>query len=232
MGKNQSVRNALVCGAAAVLTTGLVVGAGLALHGAHDQASARSVALADTTVASTVERVPELSRSFDRGATVEDSASPSADPTTSLPGGNELRFGQFATPAVARRLHHLAVVRRAHVRAAASASASAEAVREAEAEAAASSAAAQSAPAAPVSVTAALEEIAQCESHGNWSDDTGNGYYGGLQFSLGTWQGYGGTGLPSDASKAEQIAIAAKLVAADGGYGAWPACSAEYGLPQ
>ena len=42
------------------------------------------------------------------------------------------------------------------------------------------------------------DSLAQCESGGNWAINTGNGYYGGLQFNLGTWQSYGGTGLPSD----------------------------------
>ena len=50
------------------------------------------------------------------------------------------------------------------------------------------------------------DSLAQCESGGNWAINTGNGYYGGLQFNLGTWQAYGGTGLPSDASRETQIA--------------------------
>ncbi|MFT4082964.1 MAG: transglycosylase family protein [Nocardioides sp.] len=70
----------------------------------------------------------------------------------------------------------------------------------------------------------AWDRIAQCESGGNWAANTGNGYYGGLQFSLGTWQAYGGTGLPSNASRAEQIRIATKVRDASGGYGAWPVC--------
>jgi uncharacterized protein YabE (DUF348 family) len=72
------------------------------------------------------------------------------------------------------------------------------------------------------------DAIAQCESGGNWAANTGNGYYGGLQFSLGTWQAYGGSGLPSDASRETQIAIAEKVRAAEGGYGAWPVCGAPY----
>jgi uncharacterized protein YabE (DUF348 family) len=68
------------------------------------------------------------------------------------------------------------------------------------------------------------DKIAQCESGGNWAANTGNGYYGGLQFSLGTWRAYGGTGLPSAASRATQIAIATKVRDASGGYGAWPVC--------
>jgi uncharacterized protein YabE (DUF348 family) len=76
------------------------------------------------------------------------------------------------------------------------------------------------------------DQIAQCESGGNWAENTGNGYYGGLQFSLGTWQAYGGSGLPSSASRATQIAIATKVRDASGGYGAWPACAASLGLPR
>ena len=69
----------------------------------------------------------------------------------------------------------------------------------------------------------------KCESGGNWATNTGNGYYGGLQFSLGTWQAYGGSGLPSNASRETQIAIATKVRNASGGYGAWPACAAVAG---
>jgi uncharacterized protein YabE (DUF348 family) len=76
------------------------------------------------------------------------------------------------------------------------------------------------------------DALAQCESGGNWAINTGNGYYGGLQFNLGTWQSYGGTGLPSQASRETQIAIATKVRDASGGYGAWPACAAKLGLPR
>jgi uncharacterized protein YabE (DUF348 family) len=75
------------------------------------------------------------------------------------------------------------------------------------------------------------DALAQCESGGNWAINTGNGYYGGLQFSLGTWQAYGGSGLPSENSREEQIRIATKVRDASGGYGAWPHCSASLGLP-
>ena len=75
------------------------------------------------------------------------------------------------------------------------------------------------------------DRLAGCESGGNWHINTGNGYYGGLQFSLGTWHGYGGTGLPSQHSREEQIRIAIKLRNASGGYGAWPACAHSLGLP-
>lgn len=76
------------------------------------------------------------------------------------------------------------------------------------------------------------DALAQCESGGNWAINTGNGYYGGLQFNIGTWQSYGGTGLPSQASRETQIAIATKLRDASGGYGAWPGCAAKLGLPR
>lgn len=73
------------------------------------------------------------------------------------------------------------------------------------------------------------DSLAICESGGNWSINTGNGYYGGLQFSLGTWQAVGGSGLPSEASREEQIARAQAVLARQG-WGAWPACSAKLGL--
>jgi hypothetical protein len=73
------------------------------------------------------------------------------------------------------------------------------------------------------------DKIAACESGGNWGISTGNGYYGGLQFNVGTWRAYGGTGLPHKASKAEQIRVA-KLVQAKQGWGAWPACTKRIGL--
>jgi len=79
--------------------------------------------------------------------------------------------------------------------------------------------------------TGVWDRLAQCESGGNWHINTGNGYYGGLQFSLGTWRAYGGTGLPSQHSRETQIRIATKLRNASGGYGAWPACAARLGLP-
>jgi len=72
------------------------------------------------------------------------------------------------------------------------------------------------------------DRIAACESGGNWAINTGNGYYGGLQFALGTWQAHGGTGLPSDASREQQIAVA-QSVQASQGWGAWPVCSVKAG---
>ena len=73
----------------------------------------------------------------------------------------------------------------------------------------------------------AWDRIAQCESGGNWAANTGNGYYGGLQFNLGTWQSYGGSGRPDQNSREQQIAVAERVKAAEGGYGAWPVCGAR-----
>ncbi|WP_406455796.1 LysM peptidoglycan-binding domain-containing protein [Streptomyces sp. NBC_01622] len=70
------------------------------------------------------------------------------------------------------------------------------------------------------------DTVAQCESGGNWSINTGNGYYGGLQFSASTWAAYGGTAYAStanQASKSQQIAVAEKVLASQG-KGAWPVC--------
>ncbi|RIQ27118.1 resuscitation-promoting factor [Jiangella rhizosphaerae] len=75
------------------------------------------------------------------------------------------------------------------------------------------------------------DRLAQCESGGNWSINTGNGYYGGLQFSLSTWRAFGGSGYPHENSKAEQIRIAEKVRDNRGGYGDWPACARSLGLP-
>jgi nucleoid-associated protein YgaU len=76
------------------------------------------------------------------------------------------------------------------------------------------------------------ERLAQCESSGNWSINTGNGYYGGLQFSPSTWREFGGTQYAERAdlaTKAEQIAIAEKVLEVQG-WNAWPACSRKLGL--
>ncbi|WP_406488041.1 transglycosylase family protein [Streptomyces phaeochromogenes] len=70
------------------------------------------------------------------------------------------------------------------------------------------------------------DAVAQCESGGNWSINTGNGYYGGLQFSASTWAAYGGSAYAStanQASKSQQIAVAEKVLAGQG-KGAWPSC--------
>jgi resuscitation-promoting factor RpfB len=72
-------------------------------------------------------------------------------------------------------------------------------------------------------------QLAQCESGGNPATNTGNGYYGLYQFSLPTWQAMGGSGLPSEASAAEQTQRAQALQA-QSGWGQWPACAAKLGL--
>jgi hypothetical protein len=75
------------------------------------------------------------------------------------------------------------------------------------------------------------DRIAQCESGGNWHINTGNGYYGGLQFSAGTWRAHGGTAYAPTADRAsrgQQIAVATKVQRAQG-WGAWPTCSARAG---
>ena len=74
--------------------------------------------------------------------------------------------------------------------------------------------------------------VAKCESGGRWYINTGNGYYGGLQFTPGTWAAYGGAGMPHQASREQQIAIAEKVRAANGGFGAWPGCASKLGLPR
>ncbi|MER7643250.1 transglycosylase family protein [Streptomyces sp. NPDC126522] len=75
------------------------------------------------------------------------------------------------------------------------------------------------------------DRIAQCESGGNWHINTGNGYYGGLQFSAGTWRAYGGSAYAAtadQASKSAQITVASKVQRAQG-WGAWPVCSVRAG---
>ncbi|MFD7703818.1 transglycosylase family protein [Streptomyces caelestis] len=75
------------------------------------------------------------------------------------------------------------------------------------------------------------DRIAQCESGGDWHINTGNGYYGGLQFSAATWRAYGGTAYAPTADRAteaQQIAVATKVQRAQG-WGAWPTCSARAG---
>ncbi|MBT2505613.1 transglycosylase family protein [Streptomyces sp. ISL-98] len=79
---------------------------------------------------------------------------------------------------------------------------------------------------ASAATAAEWDKVAQCESGGNWSINTGNGYHGGLQFSASTWAAYGGTayaGTADQASKAQQIEIAEKVLAGQG-KGAWPNC--------
>ncbi|KJK58641.1 hypothetical protein UK12_09150 [Saccharothrix sp. ST-888] len=79
---------------------------------------------------------------------------------------------------------------------------------------------------------AAWDKVAQCESTGNWSINTGNGFYGGLQFTASTWAAFGGTQYAAQANRAtraQQIAVAEKVLASQGP-GAWPVCSVKAGL--
>ena len=73
------------------------------------------------------------------------------------------------------------------------------------------------------------DRLAQCESGGNWSANTGNGFYGGLQFTQSSWTAAGGSGSPHNASRSEQIRVAQRLQQMQG-WGAWPVCSQKVGL--
>jgi resuscitation-promoting factor RpfA len=76
------------------------------------------------------------------------------------------------------------------------------------------------------------DRLANCESGGRWHLNTGNGYYGGLQFSGPTWRAYGGRKFARNAhraTRAEQIRVAER-VRRNQGWGAWPACSSRLGL--
>lgn len=76
------------------------------------------------------------------------------------------------------------------------------------------------------------DRLASCESGGNWAINTGNGFYGGVQFDYGTWKGNGGGAYAERADLAtrdQQIEIASRVQAARG-WGPWPACSAKLGL--
>lgn len=72
------------------------------------------------------------------------------------------------------------------------------------------------------------DTVAQCESGGDWSINTGNGFSGGLQFTASTWAANGGTGNPANASKAEQVRVAENVLATQG-KGAWPVCGVGLG---
>ncbi len=80
--------------------------------------------------------------------------------------------------------------------------------------------------------TQTWDRLAQCESSGNWHIDSGNGFFGGLQFTQQTWSGFGGRRYASRAdlaSRAQQITVAQRVLHAQG-WGAWPACSRKLGL--
>lgn len=86
--------------------------------------------------------------------------------------------------------------------------------------------------ASSASAASVWDRVAQCESTGNWHISTGNGFYGGLQFTRQTWLGFGGGQYASSAhlaTREQQIAIAQKVLAVQGP-GAWPVCSVRAGL--
>ncbi len=72
------------------------------------------------------------------------------------------------------------------------------------------------------------DAVAQCESSGNWAINTGNGFHGGLQFALGTWRSNGGSGMPVNAPRDEQIRVAENVLHTQG-IGAWPVCGHRAG---
>jgi hypothetical protein len=82
--------------------------------------------------------------------------------------------------------------------------------------------------ATPASASPDWDAIAQCESGGNWSANTGNGYSGGLQFHPNTWRANGGTGSAHNASREEQIRVAENVLKSQG-IGAWPTCGKRAG---
>lgn len=114
----------------------------------------------------------------------------------------------------------------------------AEKARKAAAAAAKAAAAAAAKPVAPkasapaVSDGSVWDRLAACESHGNWSINTGNGYYGGLQMDTAFWDTYGNSayGQANEAPRSEQIAAATKARDSGRGYYPWPTCARKLGL--
>jgi len=82
---------------------------------------------------------------------------------------------------------------------------------------------------AAASRSSVWDKIAQCESGGDWHINTGNGFYGGLQFTLSTWHGFGGSGMPNRHTRDQQIVVG-KRVQRSQGWGAWPVCSVRAGV--
>jgi hypothetical protein len=90
-------------------------------------------------------------------------------------------------------------------------------------------------PAPPPATEPVWDRLARCESSGNWAIDTGNGYFGGLQFDAATWRAYGGIEFAPGAHRAtreQQITVATRVRDDRGGYGSWPACATKLGLPR
>ena len=87
------------------------------------------------------------------------------------------------------------------------------------------------APAANAAPDSVWDRVAQCESSGNWNINTGNGFFGGLQFTSSTWRAFGGAqfaGAANQASREQQIIVAERVLAGQG-WGAWPVCSRKAG---
>lgn len=82
----------------------------------------------------------------------------------------------------------------------------------------------------PANADVNWDAVAACESGGNWGISTGNGFFGGLQFTLSTWRANGGTGMPNQATRAEQIRVANNVLNTQG-IGAWPICGKRAGTP-
>ncbi|MGH3771942.1 MAG: transglycosylase family protein [Pseudonocardiaceae bacterium] len=86
---------------------------------------------------------------------------------------------------------------------------------------------------ATVTSATVWDQLARCESGGNWAANSGNGYYGGLQFDKATWSANGGgqfAPYPHQATREQQISVAQRVHNARGNYRAWPTCSAQLGL--
>lgn len=81
---------------------------------------------------------------------------------------------------------------------------------------------------APAASAVDWDSVASCESGNNWAINTGNGFHGGLQFTMGTWQSNGGSGMPENAGRDEQIRVAENVLRTQG-IGAWPVCGARGG---
>ena len=85
---------------------------------------------------------------------------------------------------------------------------------------------------ATAATPSAWTTVAQCEASGNWAANTGNGFFGGLQFTPSTWAAFGGTAYAASADQAtpaQQITVGEKVLA-EQGPGAWPVCGAKSGL--
>lgn len=224
-------RARLVGGAAALVAVGLATAFGPA---AADELSA------DGTEARTPARKEAVAVELSTAPFVVDDRAPQTAGRAEQASTRQAQVDYAESIALAMALHdaqwkaYVEGVAAAQERAAAE-----EAARQAAAEEAArQQEAAASAPSAPAASGGSgggggggshWDALAQCESGGDWGISTGNGYYGGLQFSMSTWQAMGGSGNPASASREQQIAVAERVLDAQG-WGAWPSCSSQLGL--